>query len=121
MECARCGTLNDPGRKFCRQCGEALVVLCAVCGAANEPGDRFCGACGSPLTVPDARPAYDEGDTTERRLVSVLFVDLVGFTTFSEGRDAEDVRAMLSRIFDIATEAVVDATAARSRSSSATP
>src|SRR5205823_9114846 len=36
----------------------------------------------------------------ERRLVSVLFVDLVGFTTLSEGRDAEDVRELLSRYFE---------------------
>jgi len=46
-----------------------------------------------------------EGET-ERRLVSVLFVDLVGFTTFSEGRDAEDVRAMLTQYFDAASDAV---------------
>ena len=36
----------------------------------------------------------------ERRLVSVLFADLVGFTTLSEGRDAEEVRELLSRYFD---------------------
>ncbi|MGZ4210921.1 MAG: ATP-binding protein, partial [Actinomycetota bacterium] len=36
----------------------------------------------------------------ERRLVSVLFADLVGFTSFSEGRDAEEVRDLLSRYFD---------------------
>ena len=38
----------------------------------------------------------------ERRLVSVLFVDLVGFTTASEGRDAEETRELLSRYFDMA-------------------
>jgi predicted ATPase/class 3 adenylate cyclase len=37
---------------------------------------------------------------TERRLVSVLFADLVGFTTLSETRDAEEVRELLSRYFD---------------------
>ena len=36
----------------------------------------------------------------ERRLVSVLFADLVGFTTLSESRDAEEVRELLSRYFD---------------------
>ncbi len=36
----------------------------------------------------------------ERRLVSVLFADLVGFTTLSEARDAEEVRDLLSRYFD---------------------
>jgi class 3 adenylate cyclase len=38
----------------------------------------------------------------ERRLVSVLFADLVGFTTASEGRDAEDTRELLSRYFETA-------------------
>ncbi len=38
--------------------------------------------------------------TAERRLVSVLFADLVGFTTLSESRDSEDVRELLSRYFD---------------------
>jgi len=38
----------------------------------------------------------------ERRLVSVLFADLVGFTTLSESRDAEEVRDLLSRYFETA-------------------
>jgi class 3 adenylate cyclase len=38
----------------------------------------------------------------ERRVVSVLFVDLVGFTTASEARDAEDTRELLTRYFEIA-------------------
>jgi class 3 adenylate cyclase len=42
----------------------------------------------------------------ERRLVSVLFADLVGFTPFAEERDAEDVRDTLSRYFDLASEVI---------------
>jgi class 3 adenylate cyclase/tetratricopeptide (TPR) repeat protein len=42
----------------------------------------------------------------ERRLVSVLFADLVGFTTLAEGRDAEETRELLSRYFDLATDVV---------------
>ena len=41
-----------------------------------------------------------EAPAAERRLVSVLFADLVGFTTVSESRDAEEVRELLSRYFD---------------------
>jgi class 3 adenylate cyclase/tetratricopeptide (TPR) repeat protein len=41
-----------------------------------------------------------EAPVAERRLVSVLFADLVGFTTLSESRDAEEVRQILSRYFD---------------------
>jgi class 3 adenylate cyclase/tetratricopeptide (TPR) repeat protein len=49
--------------------------------------------------APDA-PSGREAPEAERRLVSVLFADLVGFTTLSESRDAEDVRDLLTRYFD---------------------
>ena len=42
----------------------------------------------------------------ERRLVSVLFADLVGFTTLAEGRDAEETRELLSRYFDLARDVI---------------
>src|SRR3990172_346227 len=42
----------------------------------------------------------------ERRLVTVLFADLVGFTPFAEERDAEDVRDTLSRYFDLCSDIV---------------
>src|SRR4051794_1534740 len=68
----------------------------------NDPGDRFCGDCGAALgdaPVPAARPSA-QAPVPERRLVSVLFADLVGFTTMSEHRDPEDVSALLSQYFD---------------------
>ncbi|MGE5273975.1 MAG: ATP-binding protein [Verrucomicrobiota bacterium] len=46
-------------------------------------------------------PAARAEPAAERRFVSVLFADLVGFTTLSESRDAEEVRELLSRYFDI--------------------
>ena len=105
MQCGACGTSNRPGRRFCSQCGAPLMATCPACGAANEPDDRFCGDCGSVLE-PGAPPgaatpvAAIELGTAERRLVSVLFADLVGFTTLSERRDPEEVRELLSRYFD---------------------
>ncbi|WP_241432210.1 ATP-binding protein, partial [Ilumatobacter nonamiensis] len=48
----------------------------------------------------------DAGPVAERRLCSVLFVDLVGFTTLSETRDAEDTRELLSRYFEVASTVV---------------
>jgi class 3 adenylate cyclase/tetratricopeptide (TPR) repeat protein/type II secretory pathway predicted ATPase ExeA len=62
---------------------------CAVCGQDNPGGFRFCGACGASLTGP-ARPPAEE-----RRLVTVLFCDLVGFTARSDQADPEDVGALL--------------------------
>jgi class 3 adenylate cyclase/tetratricopeptide (TPR) repeat protein len=65
---------------------------------------RFCNECGSPLeegaAAPPAPAAAPVEPTSERRLVSVLFADLVGFTAASEQRDAEETRELLSRYFD---------------------
>ncbi|HKD31862.1 MAG TPA: adenylate/guanylate cyclase domain-containing protein [Gaiellaceae bacterium] len=98
MLCQSCGTENREGRKFCAECGKPLAVVCAACGAGNEPGERFCGECGAALGEP--APAPRGAPASERRLVSVLFADLVGFTALSEARDAEEVRELLSRYFE---------------------
>jgi len=103
VTCPSCGTENRDGRKFCSECGKTLAPGCPSCGAANEPGEKFCGECGTTLTsattTPTAAPQA-AAPAAERRLVSVLFADLVGFTTLSESRDSEDVRELLSRYFD---------------------
>jgi class 3 adenylate cyclase/tetratricopeptide (TPR) repeat protein len=98
--CAQCGFENAAGRKFCGDCGTPLALSCSTCGAANEPGMRFCGECGSPLADDAAAAAAPVAKAAERRLVSVLFADLVGFTPLSESRDPEEVRELLSRYFD---------------------
>jgi class 3 adenylate cyclase/tetratricopeptide (TPR) repeat protein len=100
MVCPSCSTENRPGRKFCARCGSPLALACPSCGAANEPDDAFCGDCGTPLTA-EAPAVVRAEPSAERRLVSVLFADLVGFTSLSETRDAEEVRELLSRYFDI--------------------
>ena len=101
MNCPSCGAENRDGRKFCGECGTALAVSCSSCGAANEPGEKFCGDCGAPLSAPPrALVAPTLVPAAERRLVSVLFADLVGFTAASETRDAEETRELLSRYFD---------------------
>jgi class 3 adenylate cyclase/tetratricopeptide (TPR) repeat protein len=100
MRCHACGTENDEGRKFCGECGAPLAVACAACGTQNSPGAKFCGECGSTLGTAAPARAPTVEPLAERRLVSVLFADLVGFTTVSEARDAEDVRELLSRYFD---------------------
>jgi class 3 adenylate cyclase/tetratricopeptide (TPR) repeat protein len=103
--CANCGTENPAGKKFCGDCGSALAVACSSCGSSNPPANRFCGDCGAALEVGEvllATPAVVETPVAERRLVTVLFADLVGFTIASEGRDAEETRDLLSRYFDLA-------------------
>ena len=66
------------------------MLACSACGQENPEIARFCLACGAPLAE-EASPHREE-----RRIVSVVFVDLVGFTSRSEQLDPEDVRAILN-------------------------
>jgi class 3 adenylate cyclase/tetratricopeptide (TPR) repeat protein len=119
--CSNCGTLNEGGRKFCIECASPLALACPNCGTANPPTAKFCGECATPLGAVGASvgpvhpsqvvgavtaPASDASPVAERRLVSVLFADLVGFTPFAEERDAEDVRDTLSRYFELASDVI---------------
>jgi class 3 adenylate cyclase len=70
------------------------VITCPSCGEENGEKARFCQACGSPLAQ-DTAPVREE-----RRVVSILFVDLVGSTSLGERLDPEDVRALLTRYYD---------------------
>ncbi|MBA3741041.1 MAG: zinc ribbon domain-containing protein, partial [Chloroflexi bacterium] len=113
MVCPSCGTSNTAGRKFCSQCGGSLAVGCPACGTPAVAGDRFCGECGGPMdlvTEQPAAPTTTNGAAAareaERRVVSVLFADLVGFTSVSEARDPEAVRELLTRYFESSREIV---------------
>ena len=102
------------------ECGTAMIAGCPSCGTTNPPGAKFCFQCATPLTGPStllgaavatASPASTGAGrnapaVAERRVVSVLFADLVGFTPFAEERDAEDVREVLTRYFDLAREVI---------------
>jgi len=69
------------------------VSVCPSCGHRNQPGGKFCSECGTALAA--ARPLSYE----ERKVVTVLFADLVGFTSRAEQLDPEDVRALLSPFY----------------------
>src|SRR5437867_2259782 len=66
---------------------------CPSCGRENPADARFCNACGAALSA--AAPALAE----ERKIVTILFVDLVGFTARAERLDPEDVRAIQTPYF----------------------
>ncbi|MGN6431374.1 MAG: AAA family ATPase [Gaiellaceae bacterium] len=106
MVCRSCGTENRAGRKFCAECGAPLAVACPACRAPNEPGERFCGECGARLEGAQPAESGEAGSASERRLVSVLFADLVGFTSLSEQRDSEEVREFLSHYFETARRTI---------------
>ena len=66
------------------------VFACIVCGHRNPDGARFCNSCAAPLGGEQLAPRE------ERKLVTVLFADLVGFTARAEQLDPEDVRVLLA-------------------------
>src|SRR5215470_1147562 len=66
------------------------MSVCPSCGHRNQRGAKFCSECGVALVR--AQPPINE----ERKVVTVLFADLVGFTSRAEQMDPEDVRALLS-------------------------
>ena len=108
MICTACGAENRTGSKFCDQCAAPLASTCPACGEPNRADARFCASCAKPLTEAPASAASQPatGPSAERRFVSVLFADLVGFTSFADGRDPEQVRALQSRYFEAASEAI---------------
>ena len=119
--CPTCGTINPAGAKFCSECATSLQGGAQPGGAGAATAAQW--AAGSGIDQPDgdarhetdaqatagsgaraATRATGTGPIAERRLVSILFADLVGFTPFSEGRDPEEVREVLSHYFDLASE-----------------
>src|SRR5215469_11447521 len=107
--CGRCGAALEGGDRFCAACG-AQAGGCPSCGGPVSPGDRFCRACGHQLADPgsaapvasSAAPGGGQVPVAERRVCSVLFCDVVGFTPLSEARDPEAVRELLSGYFAVA-------------------
>ena len=110
--CSHCAADVPPGAKFCPECGRLVALrVCRACGVLAGSG-RFCPACGTAL---EAAPAVSDvlsdvlsdvvsdvvsvALVAERRVTSVLFGDLVGFTPLSESKDSEEVRELLSRYF----------------------
>ena len=111
MVCPGCGAENQVGRKFCAECATRLATACSECGVPNALTAKYCGECAARL---DGAVGQSTGlarqaplaPVTERRHVTVLFADLVGFTPFAEERDAEETRDLLTQYFDLARETV---------------
>ncbi len=99
MQCRTCGTDLEPGVRFCPSCGTPVEAsTCATCGAGLKPDARFCTTCGTPVGDAGA-PRISEPDR-ERKVATLLFADLVGYTSLNEGHDPEIIEAVVGRAFD---------------------
>ena len=68
------------------------MSFCTVCGTENPPQARFCFACGAAIA--EAPPPVAPSE--ERKVITAIFVDLVGSTARSEQLDPEDVKALVA-------------------------
>jgi class 3 adenylate cyclase/tetratricopeptide (TPR) repeat protein len=104
--CSKCGTENPAQFHYCGGCGTTLGEGgCPSCGFANPDGQRFCGRCGAALT-PGAQAGAPSLD--ERKLATVLFADVVGFTSLAEDTDPETLAHTVDTAFRQLGEVIVN-------------
>jgi class 3 adenylate cyclase len=119
MICTHCRTENPATARFCLNCGQAMVQHCPSCQALVPPDARFCTNCGQPATAATPadharlsqlaaaapRPLADKVRAAahlagERRVVTILFADVVGSTALAEELGAETWMAVMNDAFD---------------------
>ena len=120
MKCHRCQHENLPEAKFCESCALPLGRTCANCGTPLRDTAKFCPACAHPVSAPPATPQPFRSPKSytpkhlaeriltsksalegERKLVTVLFVDVVGSTSLAERLDPEEVHAIMGRALEL--------------------
>ena len=127
MKCLKCQFDNSEGAKFCNECGNKLEIGCPECGKLNQPGSRFCNECGHNISFPSDKPPIDvsfddklakiqrylpEGLAEkilsqkdkiegERKQLTVMFCDLVQYTSLSEKLDPEETYQLMDAIYEL--------------------
>ncbi|HJP72448.1 MAG TPA: adenylate/guanylate cyclase domain-containing protein [Candidatus Limnocylindria bacterium] len=97
MNCGSCGAAIEPGARFCASCGAPVAAsACRNCGAELAPGARFCASCGTAVEDGGRPQTADR----ERKVATLVFADLVGYTSLNEGHDPEIIEAVVGRAFD---------------------
>ena len=131
MQCSKCEFKNKEGAKFCAECGSKLSLKCPSCGSDVETGEKFCTECGTKLgsSGPDLSPLEEKIDKIqrylpqgltdkilaqkdriegERKIVTVLFCDLVGYTAMASKLDPEDTYNLMDQVLEILIHKVHD-------------
>jgi ribosomal protein L40E len=134
MKCQKCQTDNKEEAKFCRKCGSKLLKICPQCGSENLPEDNFCDQCGNNFAIPieptrkelsfdqkiariqrylpmgltDKILSQRDKIEGERKQVTVMFCDMVGFTALSERLGLEEAYAVMDKVYEILIHKVHD-------------
>src|SRR5215472_306091 len=108
MKCTSCQHKNPPGQKFCGECGASLPGKPAsVEVAPARPADRFASPESyTPKHLAEKILTSKTAIEGERKIVTVMFADVSGFTSISEKLDPEDVHGIMDRVFEVILEAV---------------
>ncbi len=108
LACWNCGHENPAGAKFCANCGKPQRPACPHCGTPVPEGAKFCANCGAPVAV--LGPARAEPGVVlaaeSRRVVTVIFADLVGSTGLTERLDPEEARDVVAKFYRVVQQAV---------------
>jgi class 3 adenylate cyclase/tetratricopeptide (TPR) repeat protein len=134
MICSQCQTDNREGVKFCEECGAKMELACPHCRMKVPLGKKFCGKCGHQLLLPPQKPleelSFDQklqkiqkylpGGLIEkilsqrdkiegeRKLVTVMFCDMEGFTPLVEKLGPEEAYAIMDHVYEILIHKVHD-------------
>lgn len=127
MECPNCHFENPDEVNFCVECGSKLEIICPECGFGNLPSYKFCGECGHGLkssTQPSSKDlsfaekfqkiqrylpkgltdkilAQKKGIEGERKVVTIMFCDMKGFTPLTEQLGPEKTFSFMDKVFEI--------------------
>lgn len=111
--CAECQTEFDPTDRFCRECGTRRPPdACASCGTPLMAQARFCTNCGAAVAgmtaSPEPDPAAARGTTElgDRRIVTVMFTELIGLASMTERLDPEEISDIVNQFFAVLTEPI---------------
>jgi len=126
MQCRQCGYKNPYEARFCGECSAALFP-CAFCGRANRPSASYCDHCGAALTTIEAGAGEREGSARlayppslgaeqilssrsaregERKLITVLFVDIADSSRLAQQVDAETLHDVLDAVLGLIAKVV---------------
>src|SRR5262245_10829901 len=100
ITCPACSHDNRGGARFCEECATPLARKCPSCGGEVRPAAKFCDTCGGNL-LPRATESAES-----RKVVTIVFADLIGSTSLHERLDPESVSRLMDRYYQVVREPV---------------